>query len=147
MSLRLSTAIRAAMLATGSMRSALAGGEIQIYSGPEPASVDSAISPSNLLLVTIKTDVGAGLTFEATAPGGTLTKNLAEIWQGTVVAAGAATFYRFVLPSDTGVASTTAPRIQGNVGIVGADLNLSNTALVIGAIQKLEAYAITLPEV
>ncbi|WP_206677974.1 hypothetical protein [Pseudomonas sp. OTU750018] len=146
MSLKLSTAIRAAMLATGSLRSALASGEIRIYSGPEPASVDSAISPSNLLLVTIRTDVDGGLTFEAAAPGGTLTKNLSEIWQGTVVAAGAATFYRFVLPSDTGVASTTAPRIQGNVGIVGADLNLSNTALVIGAIQKLEAYAITLPE-
>lgn len=146
MSLKLSTAIRAAMLATGSLRSALAAGEIRIYSGPEPASVDSAISPSNLLLVTIRTDVDGGLTFEAAAPGGTLTKSLSEIWQGTVVAAGAATFYRFVLPSDTGVASTTAPRIQGNVGIVGADLNLSNTALVIGAIQKLEAYAITLPE-
>lgn len=146
MSLKLSTALRAAMLASAPLRTALSAGEIRIYSGPEPASVDSAISPSNLLLVTLRTDVNGGLTFAATAPAGTITKNLAEIWQGTVVASGAATFYRYVLPSDTDVASTTALRIQGNIGIAGADMNLSNTALVSGAIQGMEAYSITLPE-
>lgn len=141
---KIGTKVREAMAVA--IANALAGGEVRIYSGPEPASSDSAISPSNLLLCTIKTDVGGGLHLADTAPGGTITKSLGEIWQGTVEAGGTATFYRFVLPSDTGVASTTAPRLQGNVGIVGADLNLSNTALVIGAIQKLEAYAITLPE-
>lgn len=144
--LKFSTGLRAAMLATGSLRGALNGGEIRIFSGPEPASVDSAISVSNTLLAVLKTDAGAGLTFEATAPGGTITKNLAEVWQGTVIASGTATFYRFVLAADTNVGSTTAARLQGNVGIAGADMNLSNTALTSGAVQGMEAFSITLPE-
>lgn len=146
MSLRFSTGLREYLMAVGSLRDALNAGEIRIYSGPEPASVDSAISPSNLLLVTIRTDTNDGLTFESTAPGGTLLKSAAEVWIGTVEAAGTATFYRHVLPSDTGVASTSARRIQGNVGFAGTDMQLSNTVLAVGAIQKLEAYSITLPE-
>lgn len=146
MTWKLSTAVRSAMLATGSLRSTLDGGEIRIYSGPEPASVDSAIAAGNLLLVTIKTDANAGLTLSATAPGATLTKNLAEVWQGTVAVAGVATFFRFVQGADAGTASTTAMRIQGSVGIAGADMNLSNTSLVVGAVQKLEAFSLTLPE-
>lgn len=146
MTTKLSTGLRAGMLASAPMNSQLAGSEIRVFSGPEPASVDSATTGSNLLLVTIKRDDNAGINFAATAPGGTLTKNLSEIWQGTVVASGTATFYRIVLPTDTNTASTTAPRIQGNIGIVGADMNFSNTALVLGAIQRLETYALTLPE-
>ncbi|MDH1012313.1 hypothetical protein N5C80_26575 [Pseudomonas nicosulfuronedens] len=146
MSLKFSTGLRAGLLVTGPLRTLLAGGEIRLYSGPVPASVDNALGGSNILLCTIKTSAGAGLTFEATAPGGTVTKTLAELWQGEVVAAGSATFYRHVLASDTGVASTTAVRVQGNVAIAGADMVLSNTALTVGAIQKLEAYSITLPE-
>lgn len=146
MALKLSTAVRAAMLATGSLKSVLDGGEIRIYSGPVPGSVDSALEAGNLLLVTLKTDTNAGLTLASTAPGGTITKNLAEVWQGTVAAAGTATFYRWVQASDTGVASTTAIRVQGTIGIAGADMNLSNTALTVGAVQKLEAFSITLPE-
>lgn len=146
MSLKFSTGLRAGILATGALRTLLNGGEIRLYSGPVPASVDNALGGTNLLLCTFKTDAGAGLTFETTAPGGTITKNLAEVWQGTVAAGGTATFYRHVLASDTGDASTTAVRIQGEIAISGSDMNLSNTALVVGAIQKLEAYSITLPE-
>lgn len=147
MSLLFSSGLREYIAATGPLRMALNEGEIRVYSGPPPASVDSAISPSNLLLVTFRTDSNGGLTFEATAPGGTLLKNAAEIWRGTVAAAGTATFYRHVLPSDTGVASTTARRVQGTVGFAGTDMQLSNTVLAPGAIQSLEAYSITLPEV
>lgn len=146
MSLKFSTGLRQAILASNPLRQALANSEIRIYSGPEPVSVDSAIAGSNILLVTIRTDANGGLNFAADAPGGALLKNLDEIWQGTVVANGVATFYRHVLPADTGVGSTTAPRIQGTVGFAGTDMQLSNTNLVIGAIQKLEAYSITLPE-
>lgn len=146
MSIRFSTALRAAMLATAPLATALNNGEIRVYSGPAPDSVDSMLNPSNVLLVTFKTDVGGQLTFETSAPGGTIVKKMSEIWQGTVVASGTAAFYRHVLPSDTGVASTTAVRIQGNIGIAGADMNFSNTALVLGAVQGMEAYSITLPE-
>lgn len=146
MSLKFSTGLRQAILASNPLREVLANGEIRIYSGPEPASVDSAISGSNLLLVTIRTDANGGLNFETDAPGGTLLKDLDEVWQGTVVANGVATFYRHVLAADTGAASTSSPRIQGTVGFAGTDMQLSNTNLVIGAIQKMEAYSVTLPE-
>lgn len=146
MSLKFSTGLRRALLAVAPLRTALNGCELRVYSGPEPASVDAAIAASNQLLLTIKTDAGAGLTWEADAPGGVITKNLAEDWRGTVSAAGAATFFRLVLPADTDAASTSAVRIQGSVAIAGADLNFSSTALVVGAVQRLEAYAIALPE-
>ncbi|WP_337058233.1 hypothetical protein [Pseudomonas sp. USHLN015] len=146
MSLKFSTGLRRALLAVAPLRTALNGCELRIYSGPEPASVDSAIASSNQLLLTIKTDTGAGLTWEADAPGGVITKNLVEDWRGTINVAGTAAFFRFVLPADTGEASTSAVRIQGNVAIAGADLNFSSTAFVVGAVQRLEAYAIALPE-
>ena len=146
MSLKFSTGLRRALLAVAPLRTALNGCELRVYSGPEPASVDSAISPSNLLLLKIKTDTGAGLTWEADAPGGVITKNLAEDWRGTVDAAGSATFFRYVLPADTDTASTSAVRVQGTVAIAGGDLNFSNTAFVVGAVERLKAYAIALPE-
>ncbi|WP_431484207.1 hypothetical protein [Pseudomonas solani] len=146
MSLKFSTGLRRTMLAVAPLRTALNGCELRVYSGPEPASVDSAIAPSNLLLLKIKTDVGAGLTWEADAPGGVITKNLAEDWRGTVVAGGTATFFRFVLPADTDTASTSAVRVQGGVAIAGAELNFSSTALVVDAVERLKAYAIALPE-
>jgi hypothetical protein len=147
MSARFSTGLRAAMLATGSLRAALANGELRVYSGTVPASVDAALTVSNTLLCTIKAAGGAGINLATTAPGGVLTKDPAEVWSGDVVASGTATFYRHVLPSDTGAASTTAPRVQGTVGIAGQNMNLSNTALVSGALQRIESYVISMPEV
>jgi Tfp pilus assembly protein PilX len=147
MSARFSTGLRDALLATGSLRSALANGELRIYSGPVPASVDSAISVSNTLLCVIKAEAGAGVNLDTTATGGLVTKAPAEVWSGDVVATGNATFYRHVLPSDTDTASTTAARIQGTVGIAGQNMNLSNPALVSGALQRIESYVVSLPEV
>ncbi|WNV50612.1 hypothetical protein [Pseudomonas phage Rollin] len=147
MSARFSTGLRNAMLATGSLRSALANGELRIYSGPVPASVDSAISVSNTLLCVIKAEAGAGINLDTSAAGGLITKAPAEVWSGDVVASGGATFYRHVLASDTDTASTTAIRIQGTVGLAGQNMNLSNTALVSGALQRIESYVISMPEV
>lgn len=146
MSAKFSTGLRANMLAVGSLRTALNGGELRLYSGPVPASADSAINISNTVLCVIKTDTLAGLTFEATAPGGILTKTLTEVWQGTVDVSGTATFFRFVTPSDTNVGSTALSRIQGTVALIGGDLNISNTALTDGAVQRIEAFSIAMAE-
>lgn len=146
MSARFSTGLRNALLVTGSLRTALANGELRIYSGPVPASVDNAISVSNTLLCVIKAEAGAGINLDTTASGGLVTKAPAEVWSGDVITSGTATFYRHVLPSDTGVGSATAPRIQGTVGIAGQNMNLSNPALVSGALQRIESYVVSLPE-
>ena len=147
MSARFSTGLRNAMLATGSLRTALASGELRIYSGPVPASVDGAISGSNTLLCTIRAEADAGINLDTSAAGGLITKAPAELWSGDVVATGTATFYRHVLASDTGTASTTAVRIQGTAGLAGQNMNLSNPALVSGALQRIESYVISMPEV
>lgn len=146
MSARFSTGLRQFIQVTGPIRQALANSELRIYSGPIPASVDSAISASNLLLCTIRTSTGGGLNLADSAPGGLLLKDANEVWQGDVAASGTATFYRHVLPSDTGAASETAVRIQGTAGVAGQNMSLSNPQLVLGAVQRLESYIISLPE-
>lgn len=147
MAARFSTGLRTALLAEKSLRAALENSEIRLYAGPVPASVDTAISAQNQLLCTLKNNGSTGVNFETTAPEAVLSKKATEVWRGTNVATGKATFYRHVLPSDTDVSSTTAPRIQGTVGIAGADMHISNPDLVNGAVQALEAYSIALPEV
>lgn len=145
MSVKFSTGLRNGLLSGNSFRTLLNLGEIRLYGGPPPASADSAVAAGNPLLCTIRAE-GAGLTFEAAAADGVITKNLSELWSGTVVAAGVATFYRHVLAADTDVASTTLPRIQGEIALAGKDMSLSNPSLALGAIQKLDYYSVTLLE-
>ena len=57
MALRLSTGLRNFILAGGSLKDAMQGGEIQIYNGTQPGSADSA--PTGTLLATITDGSGA----------------------------------------------------------------------------------------
>lgn len=66
MTLRLSTGLRNFVNQNGSFRDALQGGEIQIYSGAQPATADSA--PTGTLLATITSASGAR-TAEVLATG------------------------------------------------------------------------------
>lgn len=144
MSIKLSTGLRNAILATGSIKATFdAGSEIRIYGGTEPASANDSIGAATLL-VTIKNGAN-GITFAATAADGVLVKNAAETWSGTNVATGTATFYRHVLAADANDASATAPRYQGSVAAAGADMNLSSSSLVSGATQTLDYHAVALP--
>lgn len=141
--MKISTALRNHVLAVGSMKSALDGGEIRIYAGAEPATADDAIGSATLLVV-IKNG-GAGINFDSAAAAGVLEKAPAEIWGGTNVAGGTAAFYRHVLSADTGALSTTAVRIQGNVAVAGADLNLTSISLTAGAPQTVDFYSVAAP--
>lgn len=146
MALKFSTGLRAGLMVTGSLKSMLDGGSIKVYAGAVPASADAAIGSAVLLCdINVKT-TAAGLTFEATAPSGVLTKNLSEEWESNNVATGDATFFRFVKSSDTGTSSTSQVRIQGTVGLAGADMQISNTSLVLGAPQKIEYFNVAMPE-
>ena len=71
-------------------------------------------------------------------------KPAGETWSGTNVASGTASFYRLVLPADTGAASTSAPRVQGTVGVIDANMNLSSVGLVNAAPQGLTSYTVSL---
>ena len=144
MTYKVSTGLRNHMLATGSLRAALAGGFINIYSGAEPASADDA--PTGTLLCTISLNSTAtGLDLDAAAAGGVIAKPAGAVWSGVNMATGTAGYYRHVGAADTGASSTTQPRFQGRIGGAGAEMFISNTGLVSGATQSLDNYSIQLP--
>lgn len=143
MAIKMSTGLRNQMLSGDSLKNIFdAGSEIRIYSGTVPPSADNSVGTATLL-VTIKNGAN-GITFDTAAVNGILQKNPAEVWNGTVGAAGTATFYRHVLTGDDDAVSGVAPRYQGTVGIVGADMNLTDTSLVNGAVQGLDYHAVTI---
>lgn len=148
MSLLVSTGLRNALLDTGSLKAQLADGFIKIYSCAAvdvPATADAAITGSHTLLVTIYGDgISAGLNL-GTAASGAIGKDASETWSGTVVATGNATFFRFVAAGDTGVSSTTEKRLQGRVGVSGAELNISSLGLTSGNTQAINYIAISMP--
>lgn len=152
MAIRISDALRDSMLETGSVETALALGFIIIYSGSQPASANDAATGTRL--ATIAVDDGAtGLTFDAIVAAGTLPKAAAETWSGTAAASGTAGWFRFneldtdktttETTSATGGASNVA--MDGSVAVSGADLNMSNVAIVVAAIQTITSFNILMP--
>ena len=145
MTLKASTGLRNALLATGSLKATLDGGRIDIYGGSVPATADAAVGAAVLLCSITVNGTGTGITFGATPAGGTLSKASTEVWSGVNAASGTATFCRHVLLADDGTESATAPRLQGSVGVAGAFLNLSNAVLPAGAPQTIDYYTVALP--
>ena len=145
MAFQLSTGARNALAVTTSLRGMLTGTVIRIYSGPVPASPDDAVGSAVLLCTVSGGGTGAGLEFEAAAQNGAVVKLASQTWSGTNVTNGTATFCRMSAPGDTGSASGTAVRMQGTVGQINADLELSNIDLVNGAPLVLNAGVFTVP--
>lgn len=139
--LKTSTGLRTSMLGSQSLRDRLSLGVINIYSGVEPATADAAATGT--LLCTIRNG-GVGITMDVPS-NGVIQKTAAEVWQGTNVASGTATYYRHVAVGDTGAASTSEARVQGSIAVSGAELNLTSVVLANGAVQTLDFYSITLP--
>lgn len=144
MAIQLSTGLRDSMLSGGSLSEALNGGKIHIYGGPVPPSADSAQSATILCTITAG-GAGGGLNFATTPVGGALSKDAAQEWRGTNLLGGTATHYRFVAIGDTGAASVAEARVQGLVGVVGQQMNLSSVDLVAGASTPLDYYVLSLP--
>lgn len=143
--LKVSTGLRNAMLDSEPLRDALDLGFLKLYSGTEPATADADLGAAVLLVTISVNGAGTGLTFEPAAVSGILSKEGDEVWQGTVASSGTAAFFRFVAPGDTGAASTTEARLQGSVGVLGADLNLSSVALTASAVQTINHFNVALP--
>ena len=145
MGMKISTALAKAMLDTGSFKANLSGMKLKIYSGTEPSTADSSLG-SAVLLCTISDAGGAGaLSFETNAVGNVLEKLASQTWSGTNAASGTASFCRLVLASDTGAASSSEVRVQGDVGVAGRFLNLSNVVLTAAAVQTVDYLSITMP--
>lgn len=140
----LSTGLRNHLADTGSLRDALTGCEIRVYAGTPPPTANAALGGATLLCAISGTP--SGIEFEAAASDGVLVKSAAQTWEGTNAASGTATFFRVVPASDAGDSSTTALRLQGTVGVLAADLELSNVDLVAGAPLVINSGAFTFPQ-
>jgi hypothetical protein len=139
--MKMSTGLWNYVLATGCVKAAMAASELRVYGGVEPVRADDSIG-SAVLLCTVK-NAGAGINFDSTASARVLLKSPSETWASNNVADGVASFFRHVLPGDTGAASTSALRIQGSCGAGGADLNLEDAALVTGEPCPVSFYSVS----
>lgn len=147
--LRLSTGLRTAMAGSTGFAAAFADGVIEIYSGAQPASADSA--PTGTLLGIATQDGAAftpgsttnGLDFAAAADGAvSKTGN----WVITPVAAGNAGWFRLKAnAADAGGTSTTAKRLDGSIAVAGGDMALSNIAIALGVPATIDVFKFTIP--
>jgi hypothetical protein len=75
---------------------------------------------------------------------GVVTKS-ADVWSGVGLAAGTAGYFRLVTSADLGTLNATDVRMQGNISTSGADLNLSNLNIAVGATQSIDTFQLTEP--
>jgi len=88
-----------------------------------------------------------GLRFGDSAAG-VLIKDASQTWSGDAVATGTAGWFRFLgAVADAGAADAAEQylRLDGNIATSGANLNLSSTAVVSGAAQRVTTFSLTLP--
>lgn len=140
-----STGLADYLLVTGSLKAALDGGFIKVYSGTPPTTADDAVTGTLLWTISVG-GAGTGLTWSPTTVSRALVKPSATTWSGPT-AAGTATYFRVVGSADTGASSTTQPRIQGNVGMVAGpdtDMYVADTTFVAGT-KSLSAFSLALP--
>lgn len=143
---KFSTGLRNGMLNNVGFLEALDGGVLKIFSAPTaPASADAAETGTLLMELTAGGDGSTGLTFDSPVAG-VLSKSPSEVWMtSAVIESGACTYFRFVSQADDGAASDEAPRVQGTVGMLGADMNLTSTTVTAGAPWTLNYFHVGLP--
>lgn len=144
MTIKISTGLSNKLLDTGSLKATLAAGFLKIYTGSAPADADAAATGTLLCTISINSS-GTGINFDTAAAAGVLAKAPGEVWSGVNAATGTAGYFRHVAVGDTGALSTTQARIQGAVGVTGADLNLTSVALVSTATQPIDFYTVAMP--
>lgn len=144
MAVKFSTELRRQLCVVGSLKEILDGGSLKVYAGTPPASADAALGGATLLVEVLA--AGNELTFEPTATGAVLTKNLTEVWESIIAVTGAPAFFRYELPADTGGQSTSEVRVQGTAGGPGSDLFLTDSTLTASEPLRMQYFAIAIPE-
>lgn len=149
--LRLATGVRTGLAGTSGLKELFDGGTIDIYTGSQPASSDYAETGSKLVTVSLNSTTAglsgmsgtAGITF-GTMGSGQLPKS-SDVWSGLIGVAGVAGWFRLYGTASTSGTSSTARRLDGNVGVSGSDLVLANTSLVAGATLTIDTFTLTVP--
>lgn len=149
MTVRLSTGLRNNLAGTTGFAATFANGVIDIYSGSQPVNADAAATGTLLGTVTLNSGAFApgtatnGLTFGAAANGAVAKSGT---WSFNGIAAGTAGWFRLRgNAADAGAVSATLPRLDGSVATSGANLNLSNIAIAVGAPNTIDSFTWTQP--
>lgn len=151
MAFRISTGTRQQLLGTSSFKALFDGGVMDLFTGSQPTTADAVETGTKLVRISSTSGVGLndGLRF-GTALAGDLS-NTTPAWQGTVVAAGVAGWFRFYGTGATsgvmGSSGTngTGIRVDGNVGLSGADLVLTHTNLALDSTLTVGTGTVTVP--
>ena len=145
MSIQISGELRDYLLDTGSLYDAVTadgGMLLYIFSGTAPANPESSATGNTLLCVISNNSLGTALQFETTATDGVLAKLSSGLWTGDCLVTGTAAFYRLAPLTDDHAASTTKRRIQGTVGLAGADLNVTSLTFNSGEEKRIDYYVL-----
>lgn len=142
---KFSTGLRNAMMGSSGCKELLTGGKLRIFSGTPPLSADDA-EDGELLMELTAGGTGAGLSF-AEPSGAKLSKAVGEVWMtNSTEASGTATHFRFVAAGDDPLdSSSSSIRIQGTVGEVASDMNVTDPEIASGEPWILNHFRIGLP--
>lgn len=154
MAARSSTAFINALLGGTAFADVFLNGCIEVYSGPQPASADAAVTGTLLARVTrdggawVAGSPGNGLQFDVT--GRFVTKRFDHRWVLKGLATGTAGWYRLRgNVADAGGVSLLLPRLDGSVGLPEAEtanqLLLSDLAITPATEREMPYFYYTIP--
>ena len=146
MALRLSQGVRLGIMGTSTIKEMLNGGVLDIFTGSQPASADYIETGTKLVRISTSAGTGSttGLLFGTASSTGTLPKSASD-WKGVVTVAGVAGWFRFYGTGGTTGTSGTARRVDGAIGVSGADLNLSHTSLTADSTLTVSTFSLIQP--
>lgn len=149
MTIRFSTGLRSNLAGPLGFAASFEKGVIEIYTGTQPATADAAVTGTLLGTMTLASGAFTpgsptnGLTFAAPAAGSV---SKTGTWSFVGIAAGTAGWFRLKANAvDSGLLSTTAVRMDGSCATSGADLNISNIVVAVGAPSTCDAFVYTQP--
>lgn len=148
MTMKLANGLRDPIL--DAVATALNGGVIEIYSGPQPVAANDA--PTGTLLGVVTKD-GApwtagsptnGLTFKPAVNG--LLEKSDDQWRFTGIAKGTAGYWRAKGNAlDDGSVSDDLPRMDGVCGVNAGELRLSTTSIDVGTPVTIDSFKLRMP--
>jgi len=152
MAFRYSTKIFHDFLNTA-VKTNLAAGVINFYTGAQPASPDAAVTGTFLGKATLAGGAWTagtstnGLNFGTITDTGSgaasLDKATAEEWRFVCTVAGTIGWARFVgNPTDAGGVSTTLPRLDFSVGVTSGDALMSKVTYAVGETGVIQSFVI-----
>ena len=150
MTIRLSTGLVNKMLdgdVGGGLKGAFTSGYMAIFAGTQPSDADTGSGSTTLLGTVTKNDDGTTVITFAAAAAGVSSKTVAEVWRFHGLAAGTAGWFRMYVTGEAVTGDSTAfARLDGSIGTAGADLNISNTNIILNAVTTVDSFTVTLPK-